>query len=163
VVGKTSTVWDAIVLPDGTTEVTVEVDPVGQIDSKLRFTPPEPRYYKNARHFKLVFSDRRWEVGAKGDATKEVTESSRRWLIDEPNDTLMLSITPSCAGTVYGSTAAGSEREERDLGAKFWRRDGSRKCKDAVAGRVREVGRVLVRRVGIEPTTYGLRVHCSTN
>jgi len=41
---------------------------------------------------------------------------------------------PSCAGTVYGSTAAGSEREERDLGAKFWRRDGSRKCKDAVAG-----------------------------
>ena len=93
VVGKTSTVWDAIVLPDGTTEVTVEVDPVGQIDSKLRFTPPEPRYYKNARHFKLVFSDRRWEVGAKGDATKEVTESSRRWLIDEPNDTLMLSIT----------------------------------------------------------------------
>jgi len=43
-------------------------------------------------------------------------------------------------GTVYGSTAAGSEREERDLGAKFWRRDGSRKCKDAVAGGAREVG-----------------------
>ena len=39
---------------------------------------------------------------------------------------------PSCAGTVHGSTAAGSEREESDIGAKFWRRDGSRKCKDAV-------------------------------
>jgi hypothetical protein len=93
VVGKTYTVWDPTVLPDGTTEMTVEVEPVGQIDSKLRFAPPERRYYKNARHFKLVFSDRRWEFGAKGDATKEVTESSRRWLIDEPNDTLMLSIT----------------------------------------------------------------------
>ena len=39
---------------------------------------------------------------------------------------------PSCAGTVHGSTAAGSEREESDIGAKFWRRNGSRKCKDAV-------------------------------
>ncbi len=39
---------------------------------------------------------------------------------------------PSCAGTVHGSTAAGSEREESKIGAKFWRRDGSRKCKDAV-------------------------------
>lgn len=93
VVGKAYSVWDPVVLPDGTTEVTVDVDPVGQIDSKLRFSPPERRYYKNARHFKLAFSDKRWEVGTKEDATKEVTEPSRRWLIDEPNDTLMLSIT----------------------------------------------------------------------
>jgi hypothetical protein len=38
----------------------------------------------------------------------------------------------SWGGTVHGSTAAGSEREESDIGAKFWRRDGSRKWKDAV-------------------------------
>jgi hypothetical protein len=44
---------------------------------------------------------------------------------------------PSCAGAVHGSTAAGSGREESDIGAKFWRRDGSRKCKDAVCRTVR--------------------------
>src|SRR5487761_163851 len=41
---------------------------------------------------------------------------------------------PRCAGTVRESTAAGTEREESAVGAKFSRRDGSRKWKDA-AGR----------------------------
>ena len=44
---------------------------------------------------------------------------------------------PSCAGTVRESTAAGTEREESDVGAKFSRRDGSRKWKGVVCRRTR--------------------------
>src|SRR5450755_3594046 len=36
---------------------------------------------------------------------------------------------PSCAGTVRERTAAGTEREESGLGAKFSRKNGSRKWK----------------------------------
>jgi hypothetical protein len=32
-----------------------------------------------------------------------------------------------------------------------------------LAPNLRRLDKFLVRRVGIEPTTYGLRVHCSTN
>lgn len=93
VIGNTYAVWDPIVLPNGITEVAVEIHLVVQIDSKLRFTLDAHRYYKNSRHFKLVFSDRHWELGAKGNASKEIAEPSPRWLIDEPDDTLMLSVT----------------------------------------------------------------------
>jgi hypothetical protein len=39
---------------------------------------------------------------------------------------------PSCAGAVRESKAAGTEREKSDVGAKFSRRDSSRKWKGAV-------------------------------
>jgi hypothetical protein len=55
---------------------------------------------------------------------------------------------PSCAGTVRESIAAGTEREESNVGAKFSRRNGSRKWKDAVGRttRQRETGRADARK-----------------
>src|ERR1700680_5131039 len=55
---------------------------------------------------------------------------------------------PSCAGTVRESTAAGTEREESNVGAKFSRRNGSRKGKDAVGrtARHRETERADARK-----------------
>lgn len=93
VIGKSYFVWDPMTIPPGTTTVSVEVDPVGQIDSKLRFIPPARSYYKNSRYFKLVFTDKRWEMGHEGEAAREVTEPSPKWLIDEPNDSLMLMVS----------------------------------------------------------------------
>src|SRR5713101_7508602 len=47
---------------------------------------------------------------------------------------------PRCAGTVRESTAAGTEREKSDVGAKFSRREGSRKWKDAICRTARRRG-----------------------
>jgi len=93
VIEESYTVWDPMALPDGTTDVTVEIRPVGKIDSNLRFTPPAHSYHKTACHFKMVFTDKRWEVGRQGAESKEVTESSPRWLIDEPTDFSMVTVS----------------------------------------------------------------------
>lgn len=91
VIGKSYTVWDPMKV-SGKPAVVVEIAPIGQIDAQLRFAPPARRYYKNSRDFTLAFTERRWELGAKGEVSKEVMEPSARWLIDEPNDTLMLTV-----------------------------------------------------------------------
>jgi len=44
---------------------------------------------------------------------------------------------PRFAGTVRESTAVGTEGEKGEVGAEFWRRDSSRKWKDAVCRRAR--------------------------
>ncbi len=75
-----------------TISVTVEIRPVGQIDSALRYSPPTRRFYKTSRHFNLVQTNHRWEPGINGEPNKEVTVPMQ-WLIDEPNDTLMLNVS----------------------------------------------------------------------
>jgi hypothetical protein len=91
VIEKSYSVWDPMVIPPNTTSVTVEIRPLGQIDSILRYTAPTRRFYKTSRHFNLVQTDHRWEVGAKGEPSKKVTVPMQ-WLIDGPNDTLMLDV-----------------------------------------------------------------------
>jgi hypothetical protein len=76
----------------GKTIVSVEIDPIGQIDSGLRFMSPTRRYFKNSRYFNVVFTDKRFELGAKGEVAKEVT-GSQSWLIEDLNDSLMLTVT----------------------------------------------------------------------
>jgi len=93
VIEESYSVWDPMMLPDGTTDVTVEIHPVGKIDSKLRFTPPAHSYYKTARHFKIVFTDKQWVVGKDGVESKEFTESSPRWLIEKPTDFSMVTVS----------------------------------------------------------------------
>jgi hypothetical protein len=70
----------------------------------------------------------------------EPFEGSRPWFAADA-DTMQIqlweSAVPSCAGTVRERTAAGSEREESGLGAKFSRKNGSRKWKGAVCRRAR--------------------------
>jgi len=93
VIEESYAVWDPMKLPDGTTDVTVEIHPVGNLDSKLRLTLPSHSYYKTARHFKIVFTDKRWEIRKQGIESKEVIESSPRWLIDEPTHFWMVTVS----------------------------------------------------------------------
>src|ERR1700675_1904787 len=71
----------------------------------------------------------------------EPVERSRPWFAVDA-DTMQIQLwegaVPSCAGTVRERTAAGTEREESGLGAKFSRKNGSRNWKGAVCRRAGE-------------------------
>ena len=64
-------------------EVGQEYDPIGKIDSALRFTPaPQTQYMKFSIAFYLVLTDKHWEPGADGKE-REVVHAPE-WRIENP-------------------------------------------------------------------------------
>jgi hypothetical protein len=58
VVGPKYLVWDPVVpVANGKTEIDVEIDPKGFIDSKLKFAPMGQQFMKNSAVYNLVFAE----------------------------------------------------------------------------------------------------------
>lgn len=57
--------------------------PYGQIDSALRWHPPDPRIMKYAEMFRLVLSDKRWETMVDGKTMVRPVNPAQ-WLITDP-------------------------------------------------------------------------------
>ena len=55
--------------------------PLGHIDSALRFTPAQ--YYKEGVTYRLVLTDKHWELGPAGEPAKELT-GPLAWRIEGP-------------------------------------------------------------------------------
>jgi hypothetical protein len=79
VIYKNFSVYEPAMKGSYTAEVKVEFLPQGVINSQLRFTPSQT--YKAAAIYRLVLTDKHWELGAPGEPPKEVTGPAQ-WLID---------------------------------------------------------------------------------
>ena len=88
VVGKRYVVWDPVV-KGNTTEINVEVQPEGRIDSALRFTPIPHTRLKNSVVYKMVLTEKPGPDRKHGKSSSE-PESSRKWLIEGSGNNLML-------------------------------------------------------------------------
>ncbi len=88
VVYRDYAVWNPVI--KGTTAtVMMDIYSEGRIDSALRYTPPDAHSYKSGIMFKLVLTDKYWELGPHGNATTEVA-GPREWRIDEASPMLVL-------------------------------------------------------------------------
>ena len=91
VIYKDYSVWEPV-MKGSTAELTVGYLPVGKIDAALRFTPAQ--YYKEGVTYRLVLTDKHWELGTGDTPAKEVT-GPLAWRIEGP--VAMLWITSDSA------------------------------------------------------------------
>ena len=71
------------------TEIDVDIDPEGEIDSTLKYSEPTKHTYKSAIVFHLVLSDKYWELEPDGKTPKQVT-GTPGWKIEDSDAVLWL-------------------------------------------------------------------------
>jgi hypothetical protein len=92
VIGSNYLVWDPVVpVENGKTQIRVEMDPKGFIDSKLRFTAMGHQLLKNSALYNLVFAAPNERPDPNCKPVSEVADR-KRWMIDGPNDVVMVTI-----------------------------------------------------------------------
>lgn len=92
VIGSNYLVWDPVVpVENGKTQIRVEIDPKGFIDSKLKFIPMGHQFLKNSALYNLVLIAPNERPGSNCKPVSEVADQ-KRWMIDGPNDVVMVTI-----------------------------------------------------------------------
>jgi hypothetical protein len=92
VIGSNYLVWDPVVpVENGKTQIRVEIDPKGFIDSELKFTPIGHQFLKNSALYNLVLIAPNERPHPDCKSAGEVVDQ-KRWMIDGPNDVVMVTI-----------------------------------------------------------------------
>jgi hypothetical protein len=86
-------VWDPSTRPSNrNSEILVDIDPLGEIDSKLRFKTEERKFAKTSLAYKLALASSRWTLKSDGELDGEQSVPPQ-WLISDPNDSVTLTVS----------------------------------------------------------------------
>jgi hypothetical protein len=96
VIDNDSSVWDPW-MKGNTATVIVGIESLGNIDSKLRWTPPNTSAVKEGVMYNLVLTDKHWDFESDGTTVKEVTGAPEWRINDTPGAVVYLNLDKAIA------------------------------------------------------------------